>query len=252
MIISLSFDDGREDNFKIAYPLLKRYGLPATFFVTTGFIDGTLVSDDFGIGRKAMSIANLKVMQDGGMEIASHGDRHITETADFRLSLQKLRAWGLSGESVGFSVPHLECTGQALEDFIAENHDFLTYARVNRDPRCYRFLSKAYYAGYHLTKMACFYDAFNHFSLMKKTSPFSLYSPMLHSDVRVGGLKKFIAKHSREDCWLILTFHSIVENPTDRWEWGADSFEALLSFLKEQKAVQTLTIQAAMPSFIKQ
>jgi peptidoglycan/xylan/chitin deacetylase (PgdA/CDA1 family) len=35
----ITFDDGYRDNFTVAYPILKRHGLPATFFVATGFID---------------------------------------------------------------------------------------------------------------------------------------------------------------------------------------------------------------------
>ncbi len=36
---AITFDDGYEDNFTQALPLLQRYCLPATFFVTTGWID---------------------------------------------------------------------------------------------------------------------------------------------------------------------------------------------------------------------
>lgn len=37
-MISISFDDGYADNAELAAPLLGRYGLRATFFVTTGFV----------------------------------------------------------------------------------------------------------------------------------------------------------------------------------------------------------------------
>lgn len=37
--VLLTFDDGYRDNFVEALPILKRHGLPATFFVTTGFLD---------------------------------------------------------------------------------------------------------------------------------------------------------------------------------------------------------------------
>lgn len=39
--VALTFDDGYRNNVTHAAPLLKEYGFPATFFVTTGFLDGT-------------------------------------------------------------------------------------------------------------------------------------------------------------------------------------------------------------------
>jgi peptidoglycan/xylan/chitin deacetylase (PgdA/CDA1 family) len=41
--IIVTFDDGYRDNLVHALPVLERYGVPATIFVTTGFIDGTCV-----------------------------------------------------------------------------------------------------------------------------------------------------------------------------------------------------------------
>jgi peptidoglycan/xylan/chitin deacetylase (PgdA/CDA1 family) len=40
--VVLTFDDGYRDNLVHALPVLKRYGLPATVFVTSRFADGTL------------------------------------------------------------------------------------------------------------------------------------------------------------------------------------------------------------------
>lgn len=42
----ISFDDGYADNAEVALPLLQHYGLPATFFVATGFLNGGRMWND--------------------------------------------------------------------------------------------------------------------------------------------------------------------------------------------------------------
>ena len=37
--VAITFDDGYDDFYDLAWPLLKKYNVPATLFITTGFID---------------------------------------------------------------------------------------------------------------------------------------------------------------------------------------------------------------------
>lgn len=64
----ITFDDGYEDNYQNAFPLLRKYGFVATFFVITDFIDE---------GRPGyMTWEQIEEMARSGMEIGSHSRNH--------------------------------------------------------------------------------------------------------------------------------------------------------------------------------
>lgn len=44
--VAITFDDGYADNLTLALPVLQRFGLPATVFVASGFLDGGIMWND--------------------------------------------------------------------------------------------------------------------------------------------------------------------------------------------------------------
>jgi peptidoglycan/xylan/chitin deacetylase (PgdA/CDA1 family) len=65
--IVLTFDDGYEDHYTVVFPLLRRYGFAATFFVVTSSV-GT---------RDHLTISQIREMAQAGMAIESHGVHHV-------------------------------------------------------------------------------------------------------------------------------------------------------------------------------
>lgn len=56
--VCISFDDGYSDNYKYAYPILRKYNVPATIFLTTGYIEN---SDTFWDDKVRFAIWNTNV-----------------------------------------------------------------------------------------------------------------------------------------------------------------------------------------------
>ena len=66
--VAITFDDGYADNVELALPILKREGLPATFFVATGFLDGGRMWNDTIIESLRVARAPLDLRDlDGGL-----------------------------------------------------------------------------------------------------------------------------------------------------------------------------------------
>lgn len=64
--VIISFDDGWENQYRFAYPILKKYGFSATFFVVTNYID----HENF------LTTEQLREMIANGMRVGSHSRSH--------------------------------------------------------------------------------------------------------------------------------------------------------------------------------
>lgn len=58
--VCLTFDDGYQDNYTLAYPLLKRLNVPFAIYVTTGFIDNRLSMWWYPNGLMGINTESLK------------------------------------------------------------------------------------------------------------------------------------------------------------------------------------------------
>jgi peptidoglycan/xylan/chitin deacetylase (PgdA/CDA1 family) len=68
--VVLTFDDGYEDAYRSALPLLRKYSMVASFYI----------SADFTGTPHHLSWKEMREMKAAGMEIACHGSRHLDLT----------------------------------------------------------------------------------------------------------------------------------------------------------------------------
>ena len=72
--VMITFDDVYVNQLELAYPLLQKYGLKASFFIPFQYVNGT---DDWNTGKeKIMSIAQLKSMDEATIELGLHSFAH--------------------------------------------------------------------------------------------------------------------------------------------------------------------------------
>jgi peptidoglycan/xylan/chitin deacetylase (PgdA/CDA1 family) len=124
--LAITFDDGYEDHFLYAYPILKRYSFPATIFLTVKYIDGYWESERAEEGRiKGLCMEHIRKMQrEGLIQFGSHGYSHVDLTGVdsdgrvFEIANSKIYLEDLLGEEVPFISYPFGAFDQGIKDMV--------------------------------------------------------------------------------------------------------------------------------------
>jgi peptidoglycan/xylan/chitin deacetylase (PgdA/CDA1 family) len=117
--VVLTFDDGYRDAYTQAFPLLRRHGMKATFFVVTDFVhDGR---------TEYLTWPMVKEMFRAGMSIESHTRNHI----DMR------------GKSYNYLVWQLLGAIENIQYYTGQRPRFLAYPSGHRDALAIRTVQSA-------------------------------------------------------------------------------------------------------------
>lgn len=75
---AITFDDGYADNHLLALPVIRKHGLHATFFISTGFLDGGVMWNDalaYAVRGSRLEVLDCSGVGLGVHPLASSGDR---------------------------------------------------------------------------------------------------------------------------------------------------------------------------------
>ena len=247
--IALTFDDGREDNFSVAFPVMKRYGMAGTVYVATGFVDGAWKG--FSVlesPRRALTQEEIRFLHENGWEIGLHGDQHTTQRADYETAYEKMNRWLMNGApgKYGFSVPNSSASDEEI-DAIRAMKDKTAYIRKGRRKSNAGIVQKAlyvlsYYGGFQLA-----YNLYNRYNTYEKRDQGRvMYSVVVKDRDQPDMILRFLDQLP-DGARVALMLHSVLPAAEARekksvWNWTEDRLDALCAGLASRKdRIQTVT-----------
>lgn len=136
--ILITFDDGYQDAYTEAYPILKKYNFTATIFLITDYV---------GNSNRYLNWEQVKEMHDNGFTFGSHTLSHISlskitnEEAEYQLIKSKEAIeWRLKKPVKYFAHPggfYKQATGQLLKQTGYRAAFTVNFGRVSTDSNVY-------------------------------------------------------------------------------------------------------------------
>lgn len=95
--VIITFDDGFRDQYKNAFPILKKYGFTATFYVKTN-----------NLNKGGMTWDELEELKEAGNIIASHSVNHLdlTKMTDEELKSELEESKNILEKNLGIEIKH--------------------------------------------------------------------------------------------------------------------------------------------------
>lgn len=208
-LLTLTFDDGHEDNADTALPLLNQYGFKTTQCYATTYIEN----------RPQAIIDGIRAFSNSGHEICSHTVTHpfmtqiSTSQVNYELSHSKAYLEQLTGQSVtNFATPY-------------GDYDLGVISEIQKYYGAHRSVDEGYNSK----------DNFNIYNLRVQN---------ILDTTTAGEVAAWIANAQADNTWLILVYHRVADDPGPYDSYNAD-FAAQLQAIANS-GITVKTLQAAL------
>lgn len=213
-VLTLSFDDGTESQYNIAFKAMQKKNLVGNLFLVanwTGSFDG----------RKLMDFDDAQKMQEAGWDIGSHSLSHDFQNKLTKISDEKLKNELLKSKEI------LEDSGFKVRTFAFPFGDY--NERVIEETKKYYTSSRPMEWGLNSLKNLNFYELKSRWVTRKHSSE---------------EICSWIDEANNEKKWLILSFHYIGEEE-GAWDFSEQKFKEVLNCVKEKK-IKVKTIKEVL------
>lgn len=251
-LIGLSFDDGRVDNYTVAYPILKEMKIPATFNITTGYVKGELNHGN-PTDVEAMNVDMVKeLFAYENVEIAGHGWAHRNDISDIEHGIDELKdVFGVDTLTLwgdGFASPGTGLAMKTWQQLTSGDQHNIKYARVSCRYKSNAQLKILTRKASRVLKWPCLYRLAYQDTLMSNIEDDILYSIPVLSSITIAELKAIIKYAIKTKTACILMLHSIVPDGKvhDNWDYETTKFINLCEYIKEKEQEGKLEICTSM------
>ena len=209
-MVTITFDDGWEENHRTALPIMQKYGFRSNQFYATTFIEDPWVSNPKEL---------IQPFIDAGHEIGSHSITHQYLT---KLSEEEM-------------IEELEESKSYLEDYLDIRIEYFASPYGAYNTSVSKEIKNHYNA--HRT-VDSGYNSKDNFDV-NRLKCMSILSTTTKSEV-----EDWVRKAKEENLWLILLYHRIADNP-NQYDTTPELFAEHMQVINE-KGIPVVTISEAL------
>lgn len=216
--VSFTFDDGAKTIYTNGLPVMQKYGLPATIYLSTAYI---------GQDSWYMTWTQVGKLKSAKWEIASHGHEHDDLTT---LTAAEI------GTNFDASVATLKQKGYAAYSFATPygSYDDTVIAEAEK-----KFCSHRQAWDYGGTANEGFNDP-------KNIDAYHISATELKNGMSMTKFKQLITRAEKENKWLVFLAHGVVTGKAGDYEITKTKLDQMMAYAKSRKDAGKIDVKTVV------